>query len=41
VAGYVAWTPTDTYDPRALNPHASIRFSTDPYALFLPGVEAP
>lgn len=35
VAGYVAWTPIDTYNPRELNPHAEIRFSTDPYSIFL------
>lgn len=35
VAGYVAWTATDTYNPRDLNPHAEIRFSTDPYSIFL------
>ena len=40
VAGYVAWTATDTYNPRELNPHAPIRFSTDPYSLFLPMLEA-
>lgn len=40
VSGYVAWTATDTYNPRELNPHASIRFSTDPYSIFLPSLEA-
>jgi len=32
----IAWTPTDVYNPRELNPHAPIRFSTDPYSLYLP-----
>ncbi len=40
VAGYYAWTASDTYNPRELNPHAEIRFSTDPYAIFLPSVES-
>jgi hypothetical protein len=29
--GFVAWTATDTYNPRDLNPHAPIRF----YSLLL------
>jgi hypothetical protein len=40
LAGYVAWTATDTYNPRDLNPHAEIRFSSDPYAIFLPSIPA-
>lgn len=40
VSGYYAWTATDTYNPRELNPHTEIRFSTDPYAIFLPSVES-
>jgi hypothetical protein len=38
VEGYVAWTATDTYNPRELNPHAPVRFSTDPYTVNLPAV---
>ena len=38
VAGYVAWTATDVYNPRELNPHAEIRFSSDPFSIFLPSV---
>lgn len=39
VAGYVAWTPTDIYNPREQNPHSSIRFSADPYSIFLPNLD--
>jgi hypothetical protein len=38
VEGYVAWTATDTYNPRDLNPHAPIRFSTDPYTIHVPAL---
>lgn len=38
VEGYVAWTATDIYNPRELNPHAQVRFSTDPYTINMPTV---
>ncbi len=38
VEGYVAWTATDTYNPRDLNPHAPIRFSMDPYTIHMPAI---
>lgn len=36
VDGYVAWTADDVYNPRDLNPHAPLRFSTDPHTIHMP-----
>lgn len=38
VDGYIAWSGTSTYNPDALNPVLPLRFSTDPYSLYLPSV---